>query len=221
MTNAERREAALNLTSHAAPGQVVTLAATAQDLAPQVTDCPTKRTPRRPVHGHSGVAEVAQQAGAQVCSLYPSGRVHAPRPFLVQAQQLGLPPLPHRLWQHREVPFPGLPAAVRASQKVERLRLAVAPLPPILLRKAAELDASRFIGMPRQPKLRQPLAQFWPRPLCFPTMLESRDEILRETHADNLSARLLLFPSLNPEVETGVQIDVRQQRADVRYTCNL
>ena len=39
MTNPRPREPALDVALHAAPLQVITLAAPVQDLAPQVTDC--------------------------------------------------------------------------------------------------------------------------------------------------------------------------------------
>ena len=47
----------------------------------------------------------------------------------------------------------------------------------ISLRKAAALDNSRFVGMQCQPELRETLAQFRQKPLCFVTMLASRNEI--------------------------------------------
>src|SRR5215472_16360934 len=55
MTNARRREPTSDVAQHAAPRQVVTLAATAQDRPPQVSHRPTKRAQSRSVHGHSVV----------------------------------------------------------------------------------------------------------------------------------------------------------------------
>ena len=45
-------------------------------------------------------------------------------------------------------------------------------------------------------------------------MLESRDEVIGKTDEDYFPVRLLLSPSLDPEVENIVEIDVRQQRTD-------
>jgi hypothetical protein len=106
MTNVGHGKPVLDVTSQAAPRQVVALAATAQDRTPQVTDGLPKRTQRRPIHRHSVIPEVAQQDRAQVRSLFPNGRVHASPQFLLQGPQLGLPPLPHRLSQYGEVPLP-------------------------------------------------------------------------------------------------------------------
>jgi hypothetical protein len=109
--------------------------------------------------------------------LFPNGRVHASPQFLFQGPQLGLPPLPHRLSQNREVSLPGFPATMREAQEVEGFRFAVAPVSPILLRIAAELNDSRLVGMQLQSELREALAQFRQKPLCFLTMLEARHEV--------------------------------------------
>jgi hypothetical protein len=140
--------------------------------------------------------------------------VQAPLQFLFQGPQLGLLPLAYRLSQNREVPLPGPCANVRETQEVERLRLAFFPLSPILFRKAAKLDDTRLIGVQLEAEVRESLAQLRQEPLCFPTILESRDEIIGKTHKDYLSVRLLLPPSPDPEVEYIMQIGVRQQRAN-------
>jgi hypothetical protein len=90
---------------------------------------------------------------------------------------------------------------VREAQEVERFRLAFSPLSPILFREAAKFDDARLIGMQLEAEAREPLAQLRQEPLCFPTILESRDEIVSKAHKDYLSASLLLSPSLDPEVE--------------------
>ena len=140
--------------------------------------------------------------------------MHASPQFLFQGPQLGLPPLPHRLAQYREVPRPSFSATMRETQKVERSRFAVTPVSPVALRVAVELDDSRFVGMQLQPKLFESLAQFRQKPLCFLTTFESRDEVIGEADEDDVSVCLLLSPPLDPEVECVVQIDVRQQRAN-------
>ncbi len=52
--------------------------------------------------------------------------------------------------------------AMREPEKVERLRSPLPPLAPPLGRIAAKLDQARFIGMQRQPELRQPFLQILP-----------------------------------------------------------
>jgi len=147
MTNTSRRKPEGKVAPHAAPRQVVTLAATSQHRPPQIAYRPAEGTQRRAIHGHSVIPEVTQQDRAQVSARFPDGRVQASLQLFFQSPQLGLPPLPHRLSQHREVPLPGFPATVRKTQEVERLRWAVATISTISFRPAAELDDSRFVGM--------------------------------------------------------------------------
>ena len=159
MTNTSRWEPSRNIAPHAAPRQVVSLAATAQDRPPEITHCLAKSAQGRAVHGHPVIAEVSQQDRAQVRSLFPNGRVQASPQFLLQGPQLGLPPLAHRLSQYREMPLPSLAAAMRKTQEVERLRFAGATFSSIVFRIAAKLDDSRLVGMQLQPEPRQSLAQ--------------------------------------------------------------
>jgi hypothetical protein len=77
MTNASRRKPPRDEASHAAPRQVVTLAATAQDGSPQVAHCLAKGAQRRAIPGYPVNTEVTQEDRAQVCSLFRNGRVQA------------------------------------------------------------------------------------------------------------------------------------------------
>src|SRR5215467_2581336 len=127
MTNTSRRKPFRNVAPHAAPWQVVTLAATTQYRPPQIAYCLTKGAQRRSVHGHAVITEVALQDRAQIRSLFPQGRVHASPQFFFQSPQLSLPPLAHRLSQYREVLLLCCAAAVRNLQSVAPLRSAGSP----------------------------------------------------------------------------------------------
>jgi hypothetical protein len=201
VTNASRRKPPLNDPSHAVPCQVIALAATAQDRPPQETNCSAGGTQHRTVHGHSVITEVTRKYRAQIRSLFPNGCVHASPQFFFQGPQLGLPPLAHRLSQYREVSLPGFPAAMRKTQEVERLRFAAAPVSSIVFRITAELDDPGFVGMQLKTEPRKARAQFRQKPLCFFAMLKSCHEVIGKADEDYLPARLLLPPSLDPEVE--------------------
>ena len=189
MTNTSRREPFRNIAPHAAPWQVVSLAATVQHRPPQVAHCPAERAQRRSVHGHSVVTEMAQQDQAQIRSLFPNGRVHASPQFFFQSPQLRLPPLAHRLSQYREMPLPSFTAAMRKAQEVERFRLASTTVSSIVFGVAAKLDDPCLVGMQLEAKPREALAQFRQEPLCFRSMLESRNESSRpgESHPQALT----------------------------------
>jgi hypothetical protein len=92
MTNTSRWKPSRNIAPHAAPRQVVTLAATSQYRPPQVTRRLAKSAQRRAVHGHPVIAEMPQQDRAQVRSLFPNGGVQASPQFFFQSPQLSLPP---------------------------------------------------------------------------------------------------------------------------------
>jgi hypothetical protein len=52
LTDRSRRKPPRDITPHAAPRQMVTLTATAQDRAPQVSYCFAESAQRRAIHGH-------------------------------------------------------------------------------------------------------------------------------------------------------------------------
>jgi hypothetical protein len=68
----------------------------------------------------------------------------------------------------------------------------------------------RLVGMQRQPESREALTQFGEEAVGLLAMLESDDEIGGETHDDRSAARLGPTPSLDPEVDDVVQVDVGQ-----------
>jgi hypothetical protein len=214
MTHTGRRKPPRDQAAHTVPRQMVTLTATAQDRPPEETNRVAEGAQRRAVHGYPVITEVSHEDRTQIGPLFRSGRVHASPQLFFQSPKLRLPPLPHRLPQHREMPLPGFAATMRKAQEVECLRWAVTTVSSILLRIAAKLDDSRFVGMQLKSETRESLAQFSQKPLCFLPMLKSCHEVIGETGEDYLPARLLLPPSLDPEVENIVEVDVGQQRAD-------
>jgi hypothetical protein len=132
--------------------------------------------------------------------------------FGLHRSQLRLPPRAHRLAQHREPTFSRLRAAVREAQKVEGFRFPVPAGAPILVSEATKFDEPRLVGMQRQSKSRETRAQFGEEACGFRPMLESRDEIVRETHDHDVAVRLRRSPSLDPQVEDIVQIEIGEQR---------
>jgi hypothetical protein len=74
---------------------------------------------------------------------------------------------------------------MREAEEVEGLRFPRATLPPVRNRKAAELEESRLVGMQREPESREAFAQLGEEASRVLAMLESHDEIVRETHDDH------------------------------------
>src|SRR5665213_536119 len=198
---------------HPTPGQVITLTATAQHRPPHATDRQTEGTDCGAVHRDAVITHVTENNRAQILANLGDGVVHASFEFGFHRLQLRLPPFAHRLAQHREAALARLPATVREAQEVKAPRrtpitafLSVRPC------KTAELDQSRLLGMQFRTEVREPLAQLPEEPLCLDSMLEPNDNIISKTYHDDITASLLLSPSLDPQVEHIVQVDVGQQR---------
>src|SRR5438105_1190696 len=119
MADTRNRKPPGDQSRHSVPGQMVSLAATAQHRPPQATYSLAEGKQGRAIHGYAVVAGVAQYDRAQVCPLFRSGRVQALPQFRLQFPQLGLPPLPHRLPKHREPALPRLRTAMREAEKVK------------------------------------------------------------------------------------------------------
>jgi hypothetical protein len=161
------------------------------------------------VHGHAVAADVTTHDRGQMGALLRDGQMHAAVEFGFDLPQLRLQALAHRLSQDGEAAPPRLSAAVREPEEVERRRLG-----PTLTREAAEGNQSRLVRMQLQTELREPLAQLGPEPFGLMSMLEAHDEAIGETDHDDVAAGLPFPPSLDPEVEDVMEIEVGQQRAD-------
>src|SRR6266545_4304139 len=190
------------------------LAAALQGPPPEPADSRPEGANAAPVHGDPVIPHVAPNDRAQIGADRRDGLVQTPPKLELHRLQLRLPPRAHRLPQHRELPPPRLPAAVREAEKVEALGSPVAPASPVGRREAAKFDETRLVGMQRQPERRESLAQLGEELLGLPPMLESHNEVIGKAHDHHVSARLLLPPPLDPEIEHVVQIEVGQQRAD-------
>lgn len=57
-------------------------------------------------------------------------------------------------------------------------------------------------------------AQLGQKPLSLDAMLESNDTVISPAYDDDIAARLLLPPSLDPQVKHIVKVDIGQERTD-------
>jgi hypothetical protein len=185
---------------HAMPRQVIALATTAQHQPPHATDREAEHTDGRAVHRYAVVTHVTENHRTQVLANLRDGVVHACFELGFHRLKLRLQPFAHRLTQHRKPALPSLPAAVREAEEVECLRRTSVPaILSITPRTAAELDQSRLLGVQFQPEVREPLAQLSKEPLSLDLMLEPNGKIIRKANHDDITAGLLLSPSLDPQ----------------------
>src|SRR2546426_599388 len=204
----------VEVSPHPFPRQMMRLAAALEGPPPEPADGRAESANAAPVHGNPVVPHVAPNDRAQISAHRRDGLVQTPPKVDLHGLQLRLPPRAHRLPQHRELPLPRLPATVREAEKVDARGSPVAPAPSADRREAAELDEARLVGMQRPPEPRQPRAQLGEALLSLLPMLESHDEVIGEAHDHDVSARLLLSPPLDPEIEHVVQVKIGQQRTD-------
>src|SRR5215467_7326482 len=101
---------------------------------------------------------------------------------------------------------------MREAQKVKRLWLPFSSSFPVLFGKPPEFDPSRLVWMKFQTELLQPVPKISQKPVCFGLVLEAQDNIIRIADDHHLALCPFLAPDIHPEVETVVQIDVREQR---------
>jgi len=214
MADASRRKPAGHKAPHPSPRQVIALASTAKYPPPEATDSAPEGADGRAIHGHAVIAYMPQNDRAHISTLLRDGRVQAPPQFGFHLVQLGLPPLSHRLAQHREPALARLPAAMREAKEVKGLRFALAPRSPALRREAAKADEARLVRMQLQTELRESLAKLSQKPLGLVPMLESDHEVIGVAHEHHIALSLPRSPSLDPKVEPVVQVKISQERAD-------
>ena len=98
------------------------------------------------------------QHPGQPPSLHRDGIMHATPELGLDLGQLRPHPFRDRDTPHPEPPAAGSGTDVRKAQKVERLRLAQTPTPPVDGGTPPELDQPRLVRVQLQPEPREPLA---------------------------------------------------------------
>ena len=129
---------------------MVALTPTTQNAPPELGHRFPKRAQRGAIQRDTVVAVVPEDDGPQIRALFRNGLVPTLPEFGLHRSQLRLPPRAHRLPQHREPSLSCLRAAMREAQKVEGLRLPVAPRSSVRVGKATEFEEARLVGMQRR-----------------------------------------------------------------------
>jgi len=215
MANTGRGEPPSNETLHPRPRQAMPLASAPQDTTPQSCNGHPKDIEAPAVHRNPVVAYMPEDNRTQIDVLLRDRLMRASPQFGFHFLELRLPPLAHRLTQHRKLPLSRLGTNIHKSQKVERFRLRFPSPSPIGLCKTAKLDEARLIGMQLKPKFRKPLPQFGLEPLRILTMLESHNEVIVVAHDYRIPMHPLLPPLPDPEVKHVVKVEISQERTAI------
>jgi hypothetical protein len=193
VTDADRRQPAINQPPHAVPQNSAVLAASRQRAMPEPADVEPKQVERGRVHGHPIIMDVSVDHRAQPLAHLRDRVVHASPEFGGDLTQLSLQSLANRLPQHRKPSLtPLLSADMREAKEVEAFGL--------------PLTAPQL-----QSELPNTLGQFLPAALGIRPVLESEHDIIGEPDDNHVAVGLLLAPRPDPQVEHVVETDVREQ----------
>lgn len=205
------REPAAKESFHSLPGNTAFLAPSSEYLVPELSHGEAKVGEGVPITRHSVVADMPAHDSVQPLADFRNRIVHALPQFRFYCLQLGLQPFSDGLPQHGESALAGSPANVRETQKGERFRLPETTVFSVAGRKRAELQKPGLFRVQFQLELSHAFGELLPELLGFPSELESQHDVVGKAHHDDLAARTLLPPCLDPQVENVVEIEIRQQ----------
>jgi hypothetical protein len=77
---------------------------------------------------------------------------------------------------------------------------------------AAKFEQARLFRVQLQAKLFHPLPECFQETAGFPFVLETDDEVVGVAHQDDFASGLLAPPTVRPEIEHVVQVDIGQHR---------
>ena len=138
--------------------------------------------------------------------------MHAGSQFHLDLLKLRSHAIAPRFALELERPAPRLAADEREPQEGEGLRFAK-PSPLMSCRRmAAELQQSRLLPMKLKLELLEPHSHRVPEAPSIGFMLEARHDVIGIAHDDHVAGGFTPPPSLGPEIEDVVQVDVGEQR---------
>jgi hypothetical protein len=200
LTDTRRGKPSIDIPLHAFPAQAIILTPAAKNPPPKAAHRPSKRADACDVHRHPIVTDVSKDHRSQIASNLRDGKMHAPLQFTLELLKLCLPPLAHRLPQHRKPSLTRLPTDMREAKKVEGLGLSLSTPLTVLCRVAAKLDQARLLWMQFQTKSGNSLRKFCQELLRFLSMLEAHDEV---SSAGELHPHALAEPYVNVSAHTA------------------
>ncbi len=113
---------------------------------------------------------------------------------------------------HQELSRPGPPTAVAEPKELEGLRFPLSSLLSVLGGISPKLQQARLVRVQRQANVPQPLPQDDQELLGVCAVLEPHDEVVQVTHDDHVTTRFSPAPSLGPQIEHLVHIQIGRQR---------
>src|ERR1700739_2342303 len=101
---------------------------------------------------------------------------------------------------------------MREAEEVESFGLPLSKLLTLLGRVAAEANQPGFVRVQRQFELAHSFLEFVKERPSLVLMLKADDGVVRVADEYQVARRLGTTPTMDPEIEHVVQVDVRQNR---------
>src|SRR5664279_3711309 len=128
----------------------------------------------------------------------------APLQLVIDLPQLGPHPFRLGLAPNPEPPLPPGCTDVRETEEGERLRLTQPARPTTFGRVASEFDQPCLVRVKLQTELGEPVAKRGKESVGVVTMLKPDGEVVSEAHDNDVAARLVVSPPIDPQVEDVV-----------------
>src|SRR5215469_11443719 len=213
MTDSRHWQPAGDEAPHAIPMNAAVLAASRKHAMPEPPHLEAKEPQRRLVHGYTVIADVSTHHCLQPLAQCGDRFMHAPPKFGFHRIQFCLQPFANRLPQHRVHSVASLLYAdMRKAEEVECFRPPFTTPLPVIDRKPTKLQQSCFLGMQFQMELPHSFPEFCPKLIGLRFALESKHNVVGETHHDDVAVRSLSSPCLGPQVKYVMEVDVCQKR---------
>ena len=158
------------------------------------------------------VGEVARHDLPQPSPLFGDGLVPASPHLLLHVLKFRSQAVAPGLPLEQEFALARLSADEREPEELERLRFTDPTLLAVRRRKAAELDQAGLLRMERQCKRLKPRPHRIKEATSIALFLEADNQIIGVAHDDHVAGGLVPSPARGPQVETVVQVDIRQER---------
>ena len=115
-----------------------------------------------------------------------------------------------RLPKHNEPSVSCSIARMRETEEVERFGLPLATTLAVAGGVPPKLDQACFVGVQFQGKLAETFPQVLMKLFGIRSVLEAQNNVVGESHHDNVTARVPPSPLVGPQIEHVVQVHIRK-----------
>ncbi len=213
------RKPLLNQPIHSLPSDSCLLASALEHMMPVSSHLESKTTHRRVVERYSIVTVMSSNNLTQPCPYFKDRIVHSSFQFDFYFFELGIHLRFDRLPYNHEVSVTSfLPADMRESKKTECLGSTLIPSLTIFVCKGTKLNKPGLLRVQLQAELLHSLLKLRQKAYGLRFLLESNHKIIRPSHDNHFTLSTRLTPLLNPQIQSVVKKNIRQQG---RYTRTL